>query len=149
MTENKLWQAPTIVPVLVYDDVPRSVDWLCKAFGFRERADARLTGEGFCRAWLDYGDGQVVLTTPHQGLQSPSSGAAAHAIKMYVEDLDAHCEGARAAGAQIITEPEIGFWGGRRYEARDPEGHLWNFAEAGGELDASLWELPPGVKLGR
>jgi uncharacterized glyoxalase superfamily protein PhnB len=42
-------------------------------------------------------------------------------------DVDAHCERARAAGAQIIREPESPEYGGRNYGVRDPEGYLWSF----------------------
>src|SRR3546814_12245017 len=42
------------------------------------------------------------------------------------EDIDAHCDRARAAGAAIIAAPETHFYGARPYRARDPEGHIWN-----------------------
>ena len=43
-------------------------------------------------------------------------------------DLDAHCERARAAGGQIVAEPEEQFYGDRTYRAADPEGHRWTFS---------------------
>src|SRR3546814_2351659 len=43
------------------------------------------------------------------------------------EDIDAHCDRARAAGAAIIAAPETQFYGDRTYRARDPEGHIWTF----------------------
>lgn len=36
--------APQIIPALAYEDVPAAVEWLTPAFGFRERAAARLGG---------------------------------------------------------------------------------------------------------
>lgn len=44
-----------------------------------------------------------------------------------VEDTDAHCERARAAGAEILMEPREMEYGPRNYVARDVEGHLWSF----------------------
>src|SRR3546814_15032795 len=38
------------------------------------------------------------------------------------DDIDAHCAKARAAGAEIIAEPETQFYGDRSYRAKDPEG---------------------------
>jgi len=45
-----------------------------------------------------------------------------------VDDVDAHCRRARAAGASIESEPEDKEWGHRMYAASDPEGHRWYFA---------------------
>ena len=46
---------------------------------------------------------------------------------LVVEDPDAHCERARAAGAEIVQEPTDREYGSREYTARDPEGNLWVF----------------------
>lgn len=42
-------------------------------------------------------------------------------------DVDAHCQRALAAGAVIVSEPSIEFYGDRTYRCRDPEGHHWSF----------------------
>lgn len=44
-------------------------------------------------------------------------------------DVDAHCERARRAGAEIIAEPETQFYGDRTYRCRDPEGHIWTVSQ--------------------
>jgi len=44
-----------------------------------------------------------------------------------VANLDAHCEHARANGAEIVKEPEDMFYGDRHYAARDLEGRFWTF----------------------
>ena len=44
-----------------------------------------------------------------------------------VRDLDAVCEKARSAGAEIVFEPVDQDYGGRGFSCLDPEGHLWNF----------------------
>jgi uncharacterized glyoxalase superfamily protein PhnB len=51
-----------------------------------------------------------------------------------VDDVDAHCEQARAAGAKIIDEPtttDYGeeYWSDRTYRVEDPEGHHWFFMQ--------------------
>jgi uncharacterized glyoxalase superfamily protein PhnB len=45
------------------------------------------------------------------------------------ENIDAHCSRARDAGAEILMEPADQFYGDRTYRARDPEGHVWTFAQ--------------------
>jgi uncharacterized glyoxalase superfamily protein PhnB len=47
-----------------------------------------------------------------------------------VDDLDAHFERAKAAGATILSEPEdVPEAGIRHYRAEDLEGHRWMFSQ--------------------
>jgi uncharacterized glyoxalase superfamily protein PhnB len=57
------------------------------------------------------------------------SREAARPGRLYVivEDADAHCTRARAAGAEIIMEPESPDHGGRSYTCVDLEGNVWTF----------------------
>jgi uncharacterized glyoxalase superfamily protein PhnB len=57
-------------------------------------------------------------------------------VNVYVHDIDAHYHRAEAEGAQIVTPLEDMFWGDRRYEALDLEGHRWHFAERLPEIQA-------------
>jgi uncharacterized glyoxalase superfamily protein PhnB len=149
MTKN-LWRSPQIVPALAYEDVPAAVEWLTRAFGFRERAEARLTGQGFMLTWMELGDGLISLsTTGGHEVHSPKSvGKATQSVKVYVDDIDRHFAQAKAAGATIVSEPTDGFWGGRIYRAKDPEGHHWEFSQIGRDLAATDWKLPPGLQRG-
>lgn len=49
-------------------------------------------------------------------------------VYVRVDDLDAHYERAKAAGADIFEEPVDTPFGERRYSCRDAEGHEWYFA---------------------
>lgn len=65
---------------------------------------------------------------PDDGMASPHAlGVATQALYVYVEDLDAHFERARAAGAQIVSPPQETDFGSREYHARDFEDHPWTF----------------------
>jgi uncharacterized glyoxalase superfamily protein PhnB len=55
-------------------------------------------------------------------------------MMVYIDDADAHCAHARASGAVIVQEPQTtdygeGYWADRSYQAKDPEGHHWWFAQ--------------------
>jgi uncharacterized glyoxalase superfamily protein PhnB len=133
---------PVVTPMISYEDGVAALDWLTRAFGFVERerwtdADGRLThGE------LAIGDGVVMLASPTAEYESPvhhrshCAEAAAWSRVPYiidgvlveVDDVDAHCARARAAGALILSEPETGGEGFRHYRAEDPEGHRWMFS---------------------
>jgi uncharacterized glyoxalase superfamily protein PhnB len=68
--------------------------------------------------------------------KSPSQlgGANTQTMCVYIDDVDAHCERSRKAGAKIATEPKTtdygeDYWSDRSYEAVDPEGHHWWFMQ--------------------
>ena len=117
---------------LAYDDAPAALEFLTKAFGLEERYRLEMDDGRIGHAELEYG-GQVVAmlasTYPEMGFASPRSlPGVPGQIHFYVDDVDAHCERARAAGATIAAEPEDQFYGHRIYRAVDPEGHRWTFA---------------------
>ncbi len=121
--------ATQIAPYLLYEDAGRAVEWLRDAFGFEERT--RLTDHTgqVVHAEMVLGDGMFMLGAPGDGYQSPASSGHRHSqVYVYVDDVDAHFERARAHGAEIVNGPADQFYGDRRYGARDPEGHEWSFA---------------------
>lgn len=66
---------------------------------------------------------------PAESMESPQAlGAATQGVCVYVEDLDAHFERAKAAGAWILAPPKLTDFGAREYHARDIEGHPWTFS---------------------
>jgi uncharacterized glyoxalase superfamily protein PhnB len=61
------------------------------------------------------------------------------AVLVVVEDVDAHCEHARAAGAAILREPKEEDYGDRRYDVTDLEGHMWSFAQRVRDVTPGEW----------
>ena len=68
---------------------------------------------------------------PSASLEGSSVGQG---IYVYVDDVDAHFELARAGGARVVYPPEDTPWdtpwGTRRYRALDPEGYEWSFGNS-------------------
>ena len=58
MRVNRSVPSATVIPELPYENVAAASDWLCRAFGFKERL--RI---GDHRAQLVFGDGAVILTS--------------------------------------------------------------------------------------
>jgi uncharacterized glyoxalase superfamily protein PhnB len=149
MTNDGMWKAPDVVPAITYSDVPRAVEWLERVFGFRERAQARLSWPGGGLAWVEVGDNLFsVATSDDTWPAAPSSGPSSFVMKIYVDDVDTHFARARAEGATIIVEPQDGFWGGRTYRALDHEGNRWEISQRSRDLAPERWQLPVGVTLG-
>jgi uncharacterized glyoxalase superfamily protein PhnB len=149
MQKNEMWNAPDIVPSITYTDVPHAVEWLARVFGFREREEARLSWPGGWLAWIEVGNSLFSLINPNDTWGRPHFVApSGFVMKIYVDDIDAHFAHAKAEGAEIISEPEDGFWGGRIYRALDYEGHPWEISQRGRDLAADRWRLPPNVTRG-
>ena len=135
---DSLWHAPSIYPRLAYADERAALEFLVRAFGFVERREARMGGgdpDESMLAWLDFGDGVVMIgrteTKVHMIHSPADTGGMVTAVMMvHVDDIDAHYERAIAEGARIVMEINDAFYGNRRYEALDPEGHRWHFHEA-------------------
>jgi uncharacterized glyoxalase superfamily protein PhnB len=121
--------SPRITPYLLYEDCAAAIDWLSSAFGFREVL--RITGDAgaVTHAELRLEEGAVYIGHPGADYRSPNrSGTRTSLTHVYVDDVDAHCERARAAGATVIAEPHEPGYGDRRYDVEDLEGQLWLFA---------------------
>jgi uncharacterized glyoxalase superfamily protein PhnB len=60
MPTNRSAPGATVVPILVYDDVAKAIDWLTGAFGFAERL--RVDHHGVVNhAQLVVGDGAIII----------------------------------------------------------------------------------------
>ena len=120
----------TIFPILRYHDARGAIRSLCAAFGFVEVFSVPESGPFVRHAQLSLGTNVVMLGSvrPGERLDSPgTSGVATQALGVYVEDVDAHFERARAAGAEITSPPRDTDFGSREYHVRDLEGHPWTF----------------------
>jgi len=125
---------PSIYPRIAYRDEMAAVEFLTRVFGFREWRESRMENETGTLAWLEVGDGVVMIGRAgpdHHDLSSPDDigGANTCMVNVYVDDVDTHHARAVAEGARIVMDLEDMFWGDRRYEALDLEGHRWHFGE--------------------
>ena len=124
-----------LVSALGYQDADAAVGFLCRAFGFEERAVYRDEAGKVVHAELTFGNGMIMIG-PDQGgafgkmvmtLPERAGGRCTQSIYAIVDDVDAHHARAVAAGADILIAPRNESYGGRGYSARDPEGHAWSF----------------------
>ena len=131
---------PRISSSIFYEHAAPAIDWLCAAFGFEVRLKIEGEGGRIEHSELELGAGLVMAgdsrrkERPHQKSPAELVGANTQVMMVYIDDVDAHCERARKAGATIHTEPKTtdygeGYWADRSYEAIDLEGHHWYFAQ--------------------
>jgi uncharacterized glyoxalase superfamily protein PhnB len=117
-------QKPDVYPVLRYRDANAAVDWLCRAFG----AETILVVPGddgqVRHGELKLGNGAIMLGSERD---DPYGKAGMGAVYVAISDPDAHYARAKAAGAEIIREPQDTPYGAREYGAKDLEGNAWSF----------------------
>lgn len=133
MPDNPPAGIQRITTRIAYEDPIAAVEFIEHAFGFPE-----IPGQRIERA-----DGSIILTeikihdaylmigpAGSHNIASPrTTGACTESLMVYVDHIDEHFAVASRNGADIISEPADQYWGDRRYEARDLEGHLWFFHE--------------------
>jgi uncharacterized glyoxalase superfamily protein PhnB len=128
---------PQLMPYLHYLDPAAAIEFLTRAFGFRLRFAHKEQSGAVAHAQLAAGDTTFALGPAHQafGYAAASALPALHAsFWCYVDDADAHCARARAAGARILRGPADQPYGVREYDALDCEGQEWYFCQP---LDAA------------
>lgn len=135
---------PKITSAVFYDDAAAAIDWLCRAFGLAVRL--RIEGEGgrIEHSELTFGDGVLMVGDTRSRPDRPAplpcrsprsvGGANTQVLCLAVDDVDAHCAAARAAGAAIVEGPRTDDYGEeygshRSYRAVDLEGHHWWFMQ--------------------
>lgn len=130
---------PRISSSLAYTNANAAIDWLCKAFGFEVQLKVEGDNGKIAHSELVLGGGLISIGDGEgkgrDWYKSPKVvGACTQALCIYIDDVDAHCERARKAGATIVMEPKTtdygdGYWVDRTYEAVDHEGHHWWFVQ--------------------
>ncbi len=140
-----------LVSALACRDPRAALDWLEKAFGF-ERTMVITDGDGnVVHSEMRHGDGQLMIGGEWmESISSPANAGGRNTQSIHAhldEDIDAHCARARAAGAEIVQEPETQFYGDRTYRARDPEGHLWTFGQTVAPFSIAESEQATGLRI--
>jgi PhnB protein len=131
------------VPMISYEDLATAIEWLSRAFGFRERGERFTDDDGrVTHAELELDGATVMIGWPGSDYHSPAHHSAVcedaerwlsvpwvvDGALVTVDDLDAHHARAVTAGAEILRGPErIPI--GRLYTASDHEGHRWMFLQ--------------------
>jgi uncharacterized glyoxalase superfamily protein PhnB len=127
------YRTPGIYPRLAYSDERAARDYLVRVFGLTEIREARLEHDDHVLAWLRLGSGMVMIGHANHDIHrifSPKEVCnTTTMVNVYVHDIDAHYTHAVAQRADITMELQDAFYGERRYEATDLEGHRWHFAE--------------------
>ncbi len=134
-----------VIPMLTYENGAAAMDWLARAFGFQEVSRWLDDGGALSHGEMSTGDGRIMLASPTPDYESPRRHRenceramawlavpwVIDGVLVYVDDVDAHFEQSRDAGAMMLTGLEDGP-PGKRYRVEDIEGHRWMFMQRPG-----------------
>jgi uncharacterized glyoxalase superfamily protein PhnB len=138
MITNRSAPMATVVPILVYEDVGKAMEWLCRAFGFTERL--RVERDGVIgHAQLEVGNGAIMLGRQGGPFRAPHGDEVAAYVHVTVDDVDGHCERAQRNAARILQRPHDMPFGERQYSALDPAGHRWTFSQHIADVAPEAW----------
>jgi uncharacterized glyoxalase superfamily protein PhnB len=140
-----------LTSALCYRDPKAALKFLEAAFGFELVMLIEDNEGNVAHSEMSFGESLVMIgsewTSQHK---SPASidGLNTQTVHIHLEgDIDAHCERARAAGAEILMEPADQFYGDRTYRCRDPEGHFWTVGAPVRTVSQEEAEAESGLKV--
>jgi PhnB protein len=120
-----------VTPYLVAEDGPALLEFTKQAFG-GEETFRTVAPAGGLHAEVRIGDSMLMVGGGIPGREFRSTPKT-HALHIYVEDTDAVCKKALAAGATLIDEPRDQEYGERSGSVKDPAGNIWYIATHKGE----------------
>lgn len=139
MITNRSVPTDVVLPHIVYKDVAEASVWLSRVFGFREHFrygdpsapnGAQMKLE---KAW-------IMIYKTREGSGTPMEvKAMTQSVTVFVEDVDAHYERAKAAGARIVEELHVTEYGERQYGVEDLAGHHWLFSLHARDMSPKEW----------
>ena len=143
MVVNRSAPRAAVVPILVYEDVGKAIDWLCGTFGFKERLRAEAPGDSVAHAQLDIAEGAVMLGRQGAEFRPPRANEVSQYVHVHVEDVDAHFEHTRQCGARILKPLADMPFGERQYTVEDLGGHRWTFSQSIADVAPEEWGATP------
>jgi uncharacterized glyoxalase superfamily protein PhnB len=143
---NRSAPTATVVPVLIYEDVGKALDWLCAAFSFSERLRAPRPDGRVMHAQISIGEGAVMLGAQGAEFRPPHADEVNQYVLVRVEDVDRHFEHAKQFGARIVKPLADLPFGERAYTAEDLAGHRWTFSQSIADVPLEQWGAIPAER---
>ncbi|WP_439813705.1 VOC family protein [Zavarzinia sp. CC-PAN008] len=142
---------PTFISAVFYKDPLAALDWLERAFGFERRMLITDADGNLAHSEMDHGDGTIMVGSEWTDyIASPANTGGRNTQNVHVQvtdGIDALFARATAAGAGVARPLEDQFYGDRTFSVRDPEGHVWSFAQTTEIVTREEAEQRSGLKI--
>jgi uncharacterized glyoxalase superfamily protein PhnB len=137
---NRSVPTDTVLPHIVYRDVADALAWLTKTFGFTEHYRYGEPGGPISGAQMYLGDVWIMVNSARAGRASPAQlGYGTQMLTVFVDDVDAHFQRSKLAGAKIVEDLHETVYGERQYGVEDLDGHLWLFSRHARDVSPEEW----------
>jgi uncharacterized glyoxalase superfamily protein PhnB len=141
MLTNRSVPANIILPHVVYQDLEHAIVWLNHTFGFEEHY---RYGDPVSGAQVHLGDAWIMLRQARLGSGSPAQlGYTTQSLTVFIEDVEAHFQRTKSAGAKIVEPLHQTEYGELQYGVEDLDGHHWLFSRHARDVNPEEW----GAKL--
>jgi len=135
--KNRSVQADIMLSHVAYQHLPEAIAWLAKAFGFQEHY---RYGEPVAGAQLMLGNACIMVRQASAGQKSPAQlGFGTQSLTIFVDDVNATFERAKAAGAKVREMPHETEYGEFQCAFEDLDGHHWLFARHARDVSPEEW----------
>jgi uncharacterized glyoxalase superfamily protein PhnB len=140
MLKNRSVPADILLPHITYQSVTDALVWLTKTFGFVEHYRYGEWNGSVQGAQMHLGEAWIMINSARPGSASPAqAGHGTQSITIFVDDVDAHCERTKSAGARIVEDLHETEYGERQYGVEDLEGHHWLFSRHARNVSPEEW----------
>ena len=135
--KNRSVPTDTVLPHIVYQNVAEALAWLTKTFGFTEHY---RYGEPISGAQMYLGDVWIMVNRAPAGSASPAQlGYGTQSLTIFVDDVDAHFQSSKLAGAKIVEDLHETVYGEWQYGVEDLDGHHWLFSRHARDVSPEEW----------
>src|SRR5215469_5040438 len=137
MLRNRSVPADTVLPHVVYKNLPEAIDWLGRTLGFIEHY---RYGDPLSGAQVHLGGAFIMLKQASDEYRNPAElGFGTQSLTVFVEHVEVHCAQAKAAGVNLVEELHETVYGELQYAVVDPEGHHWLFSRHARDQSPADW----------
>jgi uncharacterized glyoxalase superfamily protein PhnB len=137
---NRSVPTDTVLPHIVYENVADALAWLAATFGFTEHYRYGEPGGPVSGAQMYIGAACIMLRAARPGAATPLQlGHWTQSLTVFVDDVDAHFERTKSAGAKIVEDLHETCYGERQYGVEDLAGHHWLFSQHAHDVGPEEW----------
>ena len=134
---NRSVPVDTVLPHVIYQNLPKAIAWLNRVFGFEEYYRYGVPPAG---GQIRAGKAVIQLQQARGSQQSPAQlGYGTQSLTIFLDDVDGHYVRAKAEGAKILEEPHETEYGEYQYAAEDLDGHHWLFSRHARDCNPEEW----------
>jgi len=137
MLRNRSVPVDTVLPHVMYKNLPEAIGWLGRTLGFVEHY---RYGDPLSGAQVHLGKSFIMLKQAGADYRNPAElGFGTQELTVFVEDIEQHFARARVAGANLVEDLHETVYGELQYAVVDLEGHHWLFSRHARDLGPGAW----------